>query len=439
SARVGSETSPSEAGVGLISMKATAGGDPRSTVAGACMRNSLSAESRRDGSAEVAASTSAAARPLSGACQNRCASTSWSSATATSTPSSAPARTPHSTLGPGARWRTSIAQRSRSLRQAPSVISADSPGESPQPYRSGTSTAQPRAANRHAWAAITRRAQRRSSPSGCTHRTVPRGSLSTGIHHTPKRAPFSKPSRRAGSKRAGPSRPSTRAASRVLLTEIQGSIARPFYRRCFRPGAVPSTVPSAEKSNIMQLRKAVFPVAGLGTRFLPATKSIPKEMLPIVDRPIIQYAVDEAIEAGCDTLIFVTGRSKRAVEDYFDRNPELESELEAKGKVEALELVRDIVPPHVKVLFVRQPAPLGLGHAVLCAAPMIGEDEHFAVLLPDDLIDGHPEGVLSQMLPFAESSGGSVVAIEQVPRADVSKYGIVSPADEQGPRMRITS
>jgi UTP--glucose-1-phosphate uridylyltransferase len=187
----------------------------------------------------------------------------------------------------------------------------------------------------------------------------------------------------------------------------------------------------------MQLKKAVFPVAGMGTRFLPATKSIPKEMLPIVDRPIIQYAVDEAIEAGCDTLIFVTGRSKRAVEDYFDRNPELEAELEAKGKKEALELVRNIIPSHVKVLFVRQPAPLGLGHAVLCAAPMIGPDEHFAVLLPDDLIDGHPEGVLSQMLPLAQSTGASVVAIEQVPRADVSKYGIVSPVEEQGSSMRV--
>ncbi len=187
----------------------------------------------------------------------------------------------------------------------------------------------------------------------------------------------------------------------------------------------------------MQLKKAVFPVAGLGTRFLPATKSIPKEMLPIVDRPIIQYAVDEAIEAGCDTLIFVTGRSKRAVEDYFDRAPELEAELESKGKHEALELVRNIIPSHVKVLFVRQSAPLGLGHAVLCAAPMIGPDEHFAVLLPDDLIDGHPEGVLRQMMPLAESTGGSVVAIEQVPRADVSKYGIVKPEDEKGPCMRI--
>ena len=187
----------------------------------------------------------------------------------------------------------------------------------------------------------------------------------------------------------------------------------------------------------MQLKKAVFPVAGMGTRFLPATKSIPKEMLPIVDRPIIQYAVDEAIEAGCDTLIFVTGRSKRAVEDYFDRAPELEAELEAKGKHEALEAVRNIIPSHVKVLFVRQPAPLGLGHAVLCAKPMIGDDEHFAVLLPDDLIDGHPEGVLKQMVPVAASTGGSVVAIEQVPKADVSKYGIIDPESTQGTIMKV--
>ena len=185
------------------------------------------------------------------------------------------------------------------------------------------------------------------------------------------------------------------------------------------------------------LRKAVFPVAGLGTRFLPATKTIPKEMLPIVDRPIIQYAVDEAIEAGCDTLIFVTGRAKRAVEDYFDRNPELEAELEAKGKQEALDAVRNIIPPHVKVLFVRQPQPLGLGHAVLCAAPMIGPDELFAVLLPDDLIDGYPEGVLKQMLPAALDTGASVVAVEQVARADVSKYGVVDPTSQEGPLMRL--
>lgn len=190
-------------------------------------------------------------------------------------------------------------------------------------------------------------------------------------------------------------------------------------------------------SNV-KLRKAVFPVAGLGTRFLPATKSIPKEMLPIVDRPIIQYAVDEAIEAGCDTLIFITGRSKRAVEDYFDRSPELEAELEAKGKTEALAAIRNIIPPHVRVLFVRQSSPLGLGHAVLCAAPMIGHDEYFAVLLPDDLIDGYPIGVLSQMWPVALEHRASVVAVEQVTREDVSKYGIVEAASEDGPVMKLS-
>lgn len=188
---------------------------------------------------------------------------------------------------------------------------------------------------------------------------------------------------------------------------------------------------------MMKLRKAVFPVAGMGTRFLPATKSIPKEMLPIVDRPIIQYAVDEAVQAGCDTLIFVTGRSKRAVEDYFDRNPELEAELEAKGKTEALDAVRNIIPSHVKVLFVRQPQPLGLGHAVLCAAPMIGPDELFAVLLPDDLIDGYPKGVLSQMLPYALEKQASVIAVEDVPPEDVSKYGVVDPVSEEGHLMKL--
>jgi UTP--glucose-1-phosphate uridylyltransferase len=173
------------------------------------------------------------------------------------------------------------------------------------------------------------------------------------------------------------------------------------------------------------VRKAVFPVAGMGTRFLPATKTIPKEMLPILDRPIIQYAVDEAVQAGCDTLIFVTGRSKRAVEDYFDRNPELEAELEAKGKTEALAAVRNIVPPHVKVIFVRQATALGLGHAVLCAAPLIAPDERFAVLLPDDLIDGKSEGVLQQMVKAVPDALSSVVATERVSREQVQKYGIV--------------
>ena len=191
-------------------------------------------------------------------------------------------------------------------------------------------------------------------------------------------------------------------------------------------------------SKPFKLSKAVFPVAGLGTRFLPATKTIPKEMLPIVDRPIIQYAVDEAIEAGCDTLIFVTGRSKRAVEDYFDRNPELEAELEAKGKREALAAVRNIIPAHVKVLFVRQSSPLGLGHAVLCAAPLIGPDEHFAVLLPDDLIDGYPHGVLKQMVPVAQQFGGSVLAVESVPKEDLSSYGIVASENPDAVNSKLT-
>jgi UTP--glucose-1-phosphate uridylyltransferase len=176
-----------------------------------------------------------------------------------------------------------------------------------------------------------------------------------------------------------------------------------------------------------KLRKAIFPVAGLGTRFLPATKSIPKEMLTVVDRPLIQYAVDEAVEAGIDVLIFVTGRSKRAIADYFDRSPELEAELQAKGKLEALEIVRSVIPDHVKCFFVRQPQPLGLGHAVLCAAELIA-DEPFAVLLPDDLIDGAPKGALAQMAQVHRESDKAVLAIEEVPLSEVHRYGVIQPA-----------
>ena len=136
------------------------------------------------------------------------------------------------------------------------------------------------------------------------------------------------------------------------------------------------------------LRKAIFPVAGMGTRFLPATKSVPKEMLTVVDRPVIDYAVREAVEAGCDTLIFITGRSKQAIANYFDRSPELEKELEEKNKTEALEIVRNIIPSHVNCIYIRQAEPLGLGHAVHCGSPLVHPDEYFAVLLPDDLIDG---------------------------------------------------
>lgn len=152
-------------------------------------------------------------------------------------------------------------------------------------------------------------------------------------------------------------------------------------------------------------------------------------MLTVVDRPIIHYAVEEAIEAGCEVMIFVTGRTKRAIADYFDRSPDLEAELEAKGKTEALQIVRNIIPPHVKCIFVRQAQPLGLGHAVLCAAELIGADEPFAVLLPDDLIDGAPKGALAQLAEVHRRTGKAVLAVEEVPTSQVHQYGIVKPKD----------
>lgn len=174
-----------------------------------------------------------------------------------------------------------------------------------------------------------------------------------------------------------------------------------------------------------RIRKAVFPVAGLGTRFLPATKTVPKEMLPIIDRPLIQYAVDEAIEAGCDTLVFVTNRYKHAVADYFDTAYELEQKLEQAGKFEQLERVRDVLPKGVRAVFVTQAEALGLGHAVLCARPVIG-DEPFAVLLPDDLIWSRGDGALRQMADHAQASGHGVIAVQDVPREQTSSYGIVA-------------
>jgi len=172
------------------------------------------------------------------------------------------------------------------------------------------------------------------------------------------------------------------------------------------------------------VRKAVFPVAGLGTRFLPATKASPKEMLPVVDKPLIQYAVEEAVAAGVTDLIFITGRNKRAIEDHFDAAPELENELLAKNKHELLNAVRNIIPAHVNCIFVRQPAALGLGHAVLCAAPVVG-DEPFAVLLADDLIDADV-AVTRQLIQAAHAQGGSVVGVQEVPRNETDKYGIVA-------------
>ncbi|KOF51890.1 MULTISPECIES: UTP--glucose-1-phosphate uridylyltransferase GalU [unclassified Achromobacter] len=172
------------------------------------------------------------------------------------------------------------------------------------------------------------------------------------------------------------------------------------------------------------IRKAVFPVAGLGTRFLPATKAMPKEMLPIVDKPLIQYAVEEAVAAGMTELVFVTGRNKRAIEDHFDRVPELEQELESRNKTALLETVRNVIPAHVNCVYTRQHAALGLGHAVLCAASIVG-DESFAVLLADDLIDA-PRPVIGEMAKLAREFGGSVLAIQRVRPAHTGQYGIVA-------------
>jgi UTP--glucose-1-phosphate uridylyltransferase len=174
------------------------------------------------------------------------------------------------------------------------------------------------------------------------------------------------------------------------------------------------------------IRKAVFPVAGLGTRFLPATKASPKEMLPIVDKPLIQYAAEEAVAAGMDTLIFINGRNKRAIEDHFDKAYELESELEAKGKEKLLALAQDILPSHVNCIYLRQAEALGLGHAVLCAEPVVG-NEPFAVILADDLLrnDGG-RNVMEQMVGVYSEYHASVLGTETVPMAEIHKYGVVS-------------
>ncbi len=186
------------------------------------------------------------------------------------------------------------------------------------------------------------------------------------------------------------------------------------------------------------LRKVVFPVAGLGTRFLPATKVVAKEMLPVLDKPLIQYAVDEAVDAGADTLIFVTNRYKHAIADYFDKAYELEAKLHEKGKDALLALVRGTLPHNVRAIFVTQPEALGLGHAVLCAKPVVG-DEPFGVMLPDDLIwNGTGKGALRQMAEVGEREGAGVIAVEEVPHEQTDKYGIVdaAPVDERSARIR---
>jgi UTP--glucose-1-phosphate uridylyltransferase len=184
-----------------------------------------------------------------------------------------------------------------------------------------------------------------------------------------------------------------------------------------------------------RLRKAVLPVAGLGTRVLPGTKTTPKELLNVVDRPILSYIVEEAREAGIEHIVFVTGRAKAAIEDYFDHQIELEAQLEAKGKTDILEMMNGELAQAGEMSFTRQMQPKGLGHAVWCARDIIG-DEPFAVILPDVIVDGQP-GALKQLADVYAEVGGNVIGVEQVPEADTHKYGIVDPAERNGRRISM--
>ncbi|NIO43158.1 MAG: UTP--glucose-1-phosphate uridylyltransferase GalU [Burkholderiales bacterium] len=188
---------------------------------------------------------------------------------------------------------------------------------------------------------------------------------------------------------------------------------------------------------MQKITKAVFPVAGLGTRFLPVTKASPKEMLPVVDKPLIQFAVEEAVDAGITHMIFVTGRNKRAIEDHFDKAYELETELELRGKQKLLDVARDVIPSHVNCIYVRQVEALGLGHAVLCARPVVGRDP-FAVVLADDLIESSP-GVLRELIDVYEQQACPVIAVENVPQEETSSYGIVDCSDFAGKQLAIRS
>ena len=188
---------------------------------------------------------------------------------------------------------------------------------------------------------------------------------------------------------------------------------------------------------MQKITKAVFPVAGFGTRFLPATKASPKEMLPIVDKPLIQYAAEEAIAAGATELIFITGKNKRSIEDHFDVAGELEAQLEASGKQKMLATLRDILPSHVSCIFIRQPKALGLGHAVLCAKPVVG-NEPFSVILADDLIDGEVSAV-KQMADVYAAKGGSVLGVEDVPPSATASYGIVDAETIEKDILKVNS
>ena len=185
-----------------------------------------------------------------------------------------------------------------------------------------------------------------------------------------------------------------------------------------------------------KIRKAVFPVAGLGTRFLPATKANPKEMLPIVDKPLVQYAAEEAVAAGIDTLIFIIGRNKRAIPDHFDKAYELEKELEESKKITLLKSVQDILPAHVNCIYIRQAEALGLGHAVLCADPVVG-DEPFAVILADDLIHNEGKNCMQQMVDVYDEYQSTIIGAEQVPHNETNKYGIMAGLEISERVMRV--
>ena len=185
-----------------------------------------------------------------------------------------------------------------------------------------------------------------------------------------------------------------------------------------------------------KIRKAVFPVAGLGTRFLPATKANPKEMLPVVDKPLVQYAAEEAVAAGIDTLIFIIGRNKRAIPDHFDKAYELEKELEEDNKLALLKSVQDILPANVNCIYIRQAEALGLGHAVLCADPVVG-DEPFAVILADDLIYNDSDNCMKQMVDTYDEYQSTIIGAEQVPHEDTNKYGIMAGLEITNRVMRV--
>lgn len=207
--------------------------------------------------------------------------------------------------------------------------------------------------------------------------------------------------------------------------------------RCDNSGGGEHCIEIEPRSVMKAIKKAVFPVAGMGTRFLPATKANPKEMLPVVDKPLIQYAAEEAVAAGIDTLIFVTGRNKRSIEDHFDTAYELERELEAKSKLKMLAVLRNILPSHVNCVFIRQSEALGLGHAVLCARPVVN-DEPFAVILADDLISFSEKPCLSQMVDLFNFQHCSILGTQKVPMDEVSSYGIVDGIEVKPDLMEVS-